>query len=281
MRKKIEDIARYYDRNTKYMLFFGKGKREGAIHRCVWAPGIQSRSEAILYVNRLIGDAIVHQISESDRSINLLDLGCGVGGTAVWLTEFFDLKITGITISKIQADLARKNALTRGVQDRCVFIHGDFLNLSGINNVDAAYAIESFSHAGDPDLFFSQLASRLNHGGRLIICDDFLSEIKNPTYSKSRDTWVNRFQNGWHLKSLLSVDQANTIAKIHGFHMIRQQNLTHYLRITPIVCLQIIFLLTRLPFNFPYKESLYGGTALQICLKRGWVKYHFLVFEKS
>jgi SAM-dependent methyltransferase len=178
------------------MLIFGRGRREGAIHRCVWAPGIKSQSEAILYVNRLIGDAIIPLILEHDRNINVLDLGCGVGGTAVWLARLFDLKVTGITISRIQADLARKNALKRGVEDRCAFIHGDFLNLSDIGDIDAAFAIESFSHARNPYL-------------------------------------------------------------------------------------GIMFLSTRLPFKIPYKESLYGGTALQICLKRGWVEYHFLIFEKS
>jgi tocopherol O-methyltransferase len=262
------------------MLIFGRGRREGAIHRCVWAPGIKSRSEAILYVNRLVSNAISPLISESYRNINVLDLGCGVGGTAVWLAKLFDLKIIGITISRIQADLARKNALKKGVKDRCTFIHGDFLNLPDIENIDAAFAIESFSHARDPYLFFSQLTNRLSYGNRLIICDDFLGELKNHTYSKSREKWVDRFRNGWRLKSLLSVDQVNKIAKIHGFRMIRQNNLTPYLRITPYLGLEVIFLLTRLPFDVPYKESLYGGAALQICLKRGWVEYHFLVFEK-
>ncbi len=47
---------------------------------------------------------------------HVLDAGCGIGGSSIWLAENFGVRVTGITISPTQIDQARKNAKKRGVE---------------------------------------------------------------------------------------------------------------------------------------------------------------------
>jgi tocopherol O-methyltransferase len=44
------------------------------------------------------------------RGARVLDIGCGLGGSAMWLAEQFDCDVTGITISSVQARMAASKA---------------------------------------------------------------------------------------------------------------------------------------------------------------------------
>jgi tocopherol O-methyltransferase len=41
------------------------------------------------------------------RGARVLDVGCGLGGSALWLAEQYDCEVTGITISPVQARMAQ------------------------------------------------------------------------------------------------------------------------------------------------------------------------------
>ena len=51
----------------------------------------------------------------------VLDIGCGWGGTALYLASLMDLRVHGITLSKEQLVLAQHRAEQAGVADRVTF----------------------------------------------------------------------------------------------------------------------------------------------------------------
>jgi tocopherol O-methyltransferase len=226
---------------------------------------------------------IAETLREAERTPpaenRLLDLGCGVGGSALWLAAHHRFSITGITLSATQARRARKLALRRGLSDRCRFLVADFTQLPEIRGITAAYAIESFSHGCDPSAFFTEVGNLLPVGGRLILCDDFIAAGRQPV-SDQREAWLSEFQDGWHLRSLMPCEQVLRTSEQCGFHLVKREDLTPYLRKTPPLIRGLQYRAGSILRNSAWGASMVGGSALQICQQNGWTEYLFLVLEK-
>jgi SAM-dependent methyltransferase len=270
----LAEVRRYYENNTRRMLRWGPGRSEGVLHRPVWDPGCTNRRDALHAVERRIAELL-----EPSAPRHLLDLGCGTGASALRLAERLSCRITGVTLNPLQARLARERTDARGLSGRCRFLEADFLNLPDLEPADAAYAIESFTHATSPEAFFAALRKRLRPGGLLMLCDDFLERAPTRTAGEAR--WVERFRTGWRLASLGTRTEVRLQAEALGFRLCFEEDLTPRLRLTPPPMLA----LRRLPLlpwlSASARASLDGGTALQVCLRAGWVRYRFLVFLRE
>jgi len=280
-------VAAYYDQNTARFLRLGGSRETTAIHRALWADGVQDTAQAFAYLNQVVADAVA-PLLQADGAARLLDLGCGVGGTATWLAERLRVQVVGITNSAVQRQAAVERAARLGLAGRCTFQLADFMGLGtpGAGEpgglFSAAYAIETFVHAPDAAGFFRQAASQLIPGGRLVICDDFLSEAGASVLGKAPSAgWLLRFQRNWHIHNLLTVAQADGLAQQAGFSRLHFHDLTPSIRSFHPLALYAISILTRLPLRGAYWQNLSGGTALQVCLRRGWTQYHALIWEKA
>lgn len=315
MNEQSASVRRYYEANTRWMLAWGSGRGEGVIHRPVWLPGTTSRAQAARSVDALILARVAAEVPQAGsgrKPARLLDLGCGSGATAVWLARRLPAEVTGITLSPRQVQLARRLAERRGVAERCRFLEGDFLqegfpaedrSPSGTpgagaadTGFDALYAIESFSHAADPDAFCAQAARRLCPGGRLFVCDDFRADVRRADDPPpdglpmardsgarrvhSRNRWLEAFRQGWQLGPLCAEEELAGVAGRWKLDPEERIDLSPYLRNRSARAKWTYRLLRLWPGNDPRLSSLRGGAALQVCLHEGWVRYLFLVFQK-
>lgn len=270
-------IGRYYDDNTRWFLRFGGSRDTAAIHRKVWGPGVTTPQQAFLYLNELVSDA-VRQALAGHLPARVLDLGCGVGGTSTWLAEHLGARVTGITNSPVQAQLAAQRASALGFSLQCQFITADFDALPALDPVQAAVAIESFVHSQDAERFFQQAAVVVEPGGRLVVCDDFLAS-NNDLHGRS-GAWIQRFQSGWHLRNLVTVIQAENLASKVGWRLLEARDLSNDIHPWPRPLLAFVAAVTRLALPWAFWDNLRGGTALQICLREGWTKYYALTWER-
>jgi cyclopropane fatty-acyl-phospholipid synthase-like methyltransferase len=279
MRNQAGRVRRYYNKNTFWMLLFGQGHGERVVHRPVWTGGARFRKEALHSVERMIAEAVLGERRTNCTAKQLLDLGCGVGGSALWLAARHPFSITGVTLSSFQVRTARRLALRRGLSDRCRFHVADFTQLPEIQGITGAYAIESFSHGYDPAAFFTQVANLLPSGGRLILCDDFIAADGQPG-SNRRQACLSRFRDGWHLESLMTCEEVLGTAEQCGFHLVERRDLTPYLRPVPALMRRLQHLTGSMLRNSAWGASMVGGSALQICQQNSWTEYLFLVLEK-
>ncbi len=282
---KTSDIRTYYERNTHLFLALGAGGRARAIRRAVWAAGVSTIEQALNYSSRLVLEEIA-RLRRPGEGLHIVDLGCGVGGSLFYLASQLDdvLRATGVTISPLQVRLAREHAARLGLGDRCRFIEADFLALPDLPPADVVFSIEAFIHAPAPERYFEQVARLIRAGGRLALCDDFLSArgvSKALTANERR--WVGAFQAGWHAPGLSSVTQVTQMAGRHGFSVVSDRDLTPDLRLLnwPSRLMHaLIGLGSAAWLPWAYWRSTVGSLALQQCLKAGLVTYRFVVFER-
>ena len=101
---------------------------------------------------------------------NILDVGCGIGGSSLYLAEKFNAAATGITLSPVQAQRACERAVEFGLQDRTNFQVADALNMPfEDNSFDLVWSLESGEHMPDKQKFLQECYRVLKPNGKLIL----------------------------------------------------------------------------------------------------------------
>ena len=99
----------------------------------------------------------------------VLDIGCGWGSLALYLAEHHGARVTGITLSPGQHEVARRRAVERGLSDRVDFRLQDYRDTDG--RFDAVVSVGMFEHVGRPQYprFFQAVRDRLALGGTALL----------------------------------------------------------------------------------------------------------------
>jgi len=279
MKDIVQDVQKYYERNTKR--FQRHGQSGLSIHRAVWGPGVTTRNAAVHFVD----DLILTELRSIAPIPRVLDMGCGVGASLLYFAQRLAIVGEGVTISPQQASQASE-LFERAQMDTLRCRSGNFLALpSDIHDVDLAFSIEAFVHSPDANSYFSQAARVVRPGGKLIICDDFLSRRASHNPSAKEREWLQEFRTGWKISSLVTVDNACEVAHSVGFKLISVFELTEFLELRrPRDILISILVSTGKYLGYhggDYWNSLTGGNALQLATRSGAVSYLYLVFERN
>lgn len=149
----------------------------------------------------------------------LLDAGCGVGGSSIFLARELGLDCVGITLMEGQARLATgfaaKGIAPRGGRGRARFAANDFHRPAfKPASFDAVWALESFDHATDKRAWVAGMFDLLKPGGRLIIADGFKTEA---TADRAHAKAYAAFLAGWAVPHLCTAAELDAWAKEAGF----------------------------------------------------------------
>ncbi len=262
-------VREYYDSNTWKFLLSGS---ERAIHRELWGPGVTTRGEAVHHAHALVLD----QLGGGDRRV--LDLGCGVGTTALYLARRRPVDVVGVSISPAQVRLANRYAARGGpLLGEVRFRAADFTALpDDLTGFDLAFAIEAFVHADPAAAFFAGVARALRPGGALVIVDDVRPDDRE-------DPALDDFRAGWHAPSVLPVAEIDALAAEAGLVPVASNDLSGLQRLgrpRDRVIHAALPLLRRMAGRSVWAQSLVGGDALQHCHRAGLLEYRLLRFER-
>jgi tocopherol O-methyltransferase len=143
-----------------YRLFWGRHIHHGLWNAAESPADAQSNlMEAVIREARLRGGERV------------LDIGCGIGTSAVHLAKAWGCHVTGVTISRVQQQWATLGALVNGVGSRTDFLAADVetVRLSP-DAFDLIWVVECAEYLFDKAGFVHRLAEWLRPGGRAVVC---------------------------------------------------------------------------------------------------------------
>jgi cyclopropane-fatty-acyl-phospholipid synthase len=128
-----------------------------------WQSGATTLEEAQEAKLELVCQKLA--LTEGQR---VLDVGCGWGSFAMHAASRHGVSVLGVTLSDLQADLARRRVAEAGLADRVEIRVADYRELTG--EYDAISSIGMVEHVGEEriDLYAQQLAGLLRPGGRLL-----------------------------------------------------------------------------------------------------------------
>ncbi len=112
----------------------------------------------------------VLQWAQVETAENVLDVGCGIGGSSLYLAGKYAASVTGITLSPVQANRAKERAAGLGLGKRTNFQVADALNMPfADNSFDLIWSLESGEHMPDKTKFLQECYRVLKPGGTMIV----------------------------------------------------------------------------------------------------------------
>jgi len=160
-------VERYYDTTLDlYEELWGEH-----VHHGYWDPGERpgiNGADRHAATDRLVHELVAY--ADIQPGSKILDIGCGIGGPALYLAGKLDCTVDGVTLSAAQAARANEKAQEAGVADRAHFHQLDGLHTGyPDNSYDVVWAVESLMHIEDRPAFFAEVMRLLRPGGTLAV----------------------------------------------------------------------------------------------------------------
>jgi tocopherol O-methyltransferase len=203
-------VIDYFDQtHNDYRFLWGIDRHLG-LHCGFFDQQRRHHADAVLNMNRVL--ATLAGISSGQR---VLDAGCGIGGSAIWLAENRGACVDGVNINARQVEQARRLARGHLLEDRVQFHVADFCatELAG-ESFDVVWALESACYAEDKRAFLSEARRLLKPGGRLIVADAFLTRDE---LAADERRLIEQWQQGWAIPGVTSIDQFGSWLREAGF----------------------------------------------------------------
>lgn len=110
-------------------------------------------------------------VNNDDRKPqNIIDVGCGIGGSTVYLAQKFGAKAKGISLSPVQVSRATERSTEAGLKSTVNFQVADALKMPfADNSFDLVWSLESAEHFPDKKKFLEEAYRILQPGGKLIM----------------------------------------------------------------------------------------------------------------
>lgn len=214
------DATKHYDECYRDYLFAWCNRDNLALHYGYWDENRPyDQHQALLNKNQVLYEKAGIQLGDK-----VLDAGCGIGGSTIWMAKQYRNQVTGITISAKQADYAKQHACRHGVSELVNFEVADFCETPFADqSFDAVWALESSCHALNKGDFLREAWRVLKPGGRLVVCDGFLLQRQ---FNEQQWQAVVTCLNGWAVPNLCSRDEFTQLLQEQAFQSIQCHDIT-------------------------------------------------------
>lgn len=275
------DVSAYYDQTQNHYQRWWQLDVAMSLHYGLWQPKTRNFLEALKNTNRYMAEN-----AEIEVGMRVLDAGCGVGGAAVFLAKSFEAQVTGLSLSSLQIETAKTNALKSGVEQLTSFYQQDFTATEfSDESFDIIWACESSSSVAQKGKMVAEWNRLLKPGGKLILLDFFKDEINQ----QDPGNWLAKWCDLWAMSPLVSLSEFTETLRANKFKIQQFQNLTnevlptikrmhfsYWLGLLPSLLYNAIYPASQYSRNH-YKSGLYQYKAYKLGL---W-SYHSIIASKS
>jgi tocopherol O-methyltransferase len=162
-------IVEHYDRVSPYYhSLWGEH-----IHHGYWIRGDESKEKAQLQLIEYLA-----RLADVQQGSEVLDIGCGFGGSSLFLARKYAAATTGITISPVQVEMANRAATAAGARSKFLLMDAEDLHFE--KQFDLLWSVESISHYQNIEKFFACASRFLKPGGTFALTDWFKRENLSP-----------------------------------------------------------------------------------------------------
>jgi cyclopropane-fatty-acyl-phospholipid synthase len=179
------NVHAHYDLgNAFYRLFLDD---ETLAYSC----GIYKPGASLADAQRAKFDQLCDWLALSPRD-HLLEIGCGWGGMAIHAARTRGCRVTAITVSREQYELASARVATEGLADRVTIEYRDYRTLTG--TYDKLVSIEMLEAVGYEYLpgYFATCARVLRPGGRFALQSITMPDDRFASYRRNVD-WMQTY----------------------------------------------------------------------------------------
>jgi tocopherol O-methyltransferase len=276
----LPTVRRYYDATGWDYRVVWRAHRYRAFHFGFDHRGTRSHGAALLNTNRELATR-----ARIGRRSKVLDAGCGIGGSSIWLASTLGALVTGLTPVMSQVREARRLAIEAG-QHALRFVPGDYTCMPFADgSFDVVWALESLCHAGEKTAFYGEAFRVLRPGGRLVVAE-YMRTTRD--LDESGRQMMHRWLSGWAIPDLATRGEHVQYARKMGFDSVVAEDCTNQTRRS----LRRLYRLARAcqPFAFAARalrlrsETMHGNFMSSILhyktLRRGYWRYCVLTAEK-
>jgi ubiquinone/menaquinone biosynthesis C-methylase UbiE len=200
----VKQVADYYEHWTlKYMESFG---------HIFQSKQANTPEELTEYYIRQMG--VLPQMK-------MVDAGCGIGGPACMIAQKVPVYIDCVTISPLQASIAKKEVAEKNLDRQVKIFEGDFHQLNKVlpnTGYDIVYFLESLVHSSTPEIAIGQAYNLLKPDGIIYIKDLYKKTAYSQGEEKDIQSWVDH--NNKHIKlNIITKEELLILLRKQGFQL--------------------------------------------------------------
>jgi len=199
------------------------------LHHGYWIRGDESKEKAQLQLIEHLA-----QLTNVKPGSDILDIGCGFGGSSLYLARNYKAAVIGITNSSVQVQIANKAAAREQLNAKFLLMDAEAMGFR--KQFDLLWCVESISHYQHRAAFFASAAKLLKPGGVFAITDWFKKENLTPAETRK---FIEPIEKGM-LVELQVMDDYEDYLTSSGLQVLHREILTEHCAKTWDLCLDII-----------------------------------------